>query len=330
MRSSHLPRCLFGDWNQSVLWAVDWVTREGSVADPTLSKAPVPGDRVDFRPELGAVDSSTGRSPIGQIGADGTGRFLLPPDQVLCLIPAGRPLRWAVGRGETWAVVNPGSALWLSTGTHGIWLGLDDGCDALIVGMRREALATWLESFRPGLAAGVREVVFGSGSQAQVPAPASIDEQIVPSFRQPPVEGPARAFWYESQVKALLALLCFVPARGGDEFFCSRQKRLARLRVARAKARLESRLDEPFDLNRLAAEVGCSASYLSRTFSATTGMTISHYLRKKRVERAAELLLSGRYNVGEVAAAVGYHSLSHFSKAFHQVKGCLPSKFEAA
>jgi len=196
--------------------------------------------------------------------------------------------------------------------------------------MRRKALAGWLESFRPGLAPELRALVFGEGTRAQVPAPASVAEQIVPAFRKPPVEGPARAFWYESQVKALLALLCFIPARGEDEFFCSRQKRLARSRVAKAKARLESRLDETFDLNRLAAEVGCSGSYLSRTFSMTTGMTISHYLRKKRVERAAELLLTGRYNVSEVAVEVGYQSLSHFSKAFHQVKGCLPSKFEAA
>jgi AraC-like DNA-binding protein len=323
MHSVHTPRRLFGDWNQSALWAADWVTEEGEVEGPTLSGAPL------ARPDFGATNGLRSRIQSGMAPSEGN-RLLLPPDQVVCLLPVGEPLHWSFGSEVEGGRVEPGHAVWLSTGPRGVWLGFDGGCDALLVGMRRDALADWLEAFRPGLAPAVRELLFGEGVQARVPAPAPVAGQIVPSFRKPPVQGAARAFWYESQVKALLALLCFLPAKGADEFFCSRQKRLARLRVAKAKTKLESRLDEPFDLNRLAAEVGCSASYLSRTFSATTGMTISHYLRKKRIERAAELLLSGRYNVSEVAVEVGYHSLSHFSKAFQVVKGCLPSKFEAA
>ena len=42
------------------------------------------------------------------------------------------------------------------------------------------------------------------------------------------------------------------------------------------------------------------------------------------MERAAELLRSGRYNVTEAATEVGYSSLSHFSKAFCETIGCCP------
>ena len=42
------------------------------------------------------------------------------------------------------------------------------------------------------------------------------------------------------------------------------------------------------------------------------------------MERAAELLRSGRYNVTEAATEVGYASLSHFSKAFCETIGCCP------
>jgi AraC-like DNA-binding protein len=59
-------------------------------------------------------------------------------------------------------------------------------------------------------------------------------------------------------------------------------------------------------------------------------MTISQYVRKLRIEAAAELIVSGKYNISEAAVEVGYQSLSHFSKAFQQVKGCLPSKYEVA
>lgn len=250
---------------------------------------------------------------------------------MICLVPVGRPFswRWTGGNGKG-GRVEPGRVAFLDTGSAEFVLEAEPTGDGLVVGMRHGAFGEMLEPFRPGLAAGIRDLVFGSLVEAEVEAHPEIASRVAPGFRESPVAGAARAFWFESQFKALVALLCFGPARGEGEFFCSRQKRLARVRVAKAKARLESRLDEAIDLNRLAAEVGCSASYLSRTFSTTTGMTISQHLRKRRIEKAAEMLVSGRYNVSEVAVEVGYQSLSHFSKAFQLEKGCLPSRYEAA
>jgi AraC-like DNA-binding protein len=52
-------------------------------------------------------------------------------------------------------------------------------------------------------------------------------------------------------------------------------------------------------------------------------MTIPQYVRQLRMNHAEELLRSGKHNVTEVAMAVGYSSLSHFSKAFSQTfKSC--------
>jgi len=211
-------------------------------------------------------------------------------------------------------------------------LSFSEGADAILLGMRHTLLGEMFESFRPGLEPGIRELIYAEGRNEPVPVPCHerVTGRIVPDLREPPVSGAARSFWYESQVKALLAFLCFVPAGTTGEFFCSRQKRLALSRVTRAQTFLENRLDETLDLQAIATAVGCSPFYLSRTFSATTGMTISQYVRKLRIEKAAELLVTGRYNVSEAAVEVGYQSLSHFSKAFQQVKGCLPSKYEAA
>jgi AraC-like DNA-binding protein len=66
---------------------------------------------------------------------------------------------------------------------------------------------------------------------------------------------------------------------------------------------------------------------LSRTFSAATGLTIPQYLRQLRLEKAAELLRSGKFNVTEAALEVGYSSLSHFSQAFHETFGCCPGLY---
>ncbi len=256
------------------------------------------------------------------------GFVALPRGQVIFVLPLDTPVQWRAG--DAVGSIDPGS-LGLFDTSRGLPCELAGGSrGGLLIGMRSSELVRMLEPFRPGLAAEVRDLLYGTCTRAVLPARPEILAQVIPALRDPAVSGVARAFWYESQFKSLLALSCFVPAKGESEFFCSRQKRLARVRVARAKARLNERLDDALDLNRLAAEVGCSASYLSRTFSATTGMTISQYLRKCRIEKAAGLLVTGRYNVSEVAVEVGYQSLSHFSKAFQQVKGCLPSRYEAA
>jgi AraC-like DNA-binding protein len=93
------------------------------------------------------------------------------------------------------------------------------------------------------------------------------------------------------------------------------------------KQALARGIESPPSLSQLGREVGCSPFYLSRLFSEHTGMTISRYLRNLRLERAAELLRRGRVNVTEAAMAVGYSSLSHFSKAFAEMFGVCPSVF---
>jgi AraC-like DNA-binding protein len=50
-------------------------------------------------------------------------------------------------------------------------------------------------------------------------------------------------------------------------------------------------------------------------------------LREIRLDRAAKLLRAGRSNVTQAAFAVGYQSLSHFSKAFWERFGCCPGLY---
>lgn len=151
-------------------------------------------------------------------------------------------------------------------------------------------------------------------------------EQIVASLLHPPVPQRARPLWYEAKVIELMASF-FFGGRRDDELFCDRQKRLARERVERVVVLLRKNLAEPLSLEEIGREVGCSAFHLSRTFSREMGMSIPQYLRRLRMERAGELLRSGKYNVTEAALEVGYSSLSHFSQAFCQTMGCCPGLY---
>jgi AraC-like DNA-binding protein len=153
-------------------------------------------------------------------------------------------------------------------------------------------------------------------------------QQVVSSLLHPPVAKAAQSLWYQSKALELMSHFLFTPK--DPEFFCMRQKRVARDRVERMKELLARDLANPPTLEMLGREVGCSPFYLSRSFSRVVGLTIPQYLRKLRMERAAELLRSGRYNVTEAATEVGYASLSHFSKAFCETIGCCPVLYPMA
>lgn len=152
-------------------------------------------------------------------------------------------------------------------------------------------------------------------------------EALVFQLREPPVSSGAQGLWFQSKALELAAQLFFTPEAARPELFCARQRRLARERVDAVKLILRETLQEPPPLEELARRVGCSPFYLSRTFSQHTGCTIPQHLRRVRMEQAAELLLSGGYNVTEAAFAVGYSSLGHFSKSFCEEIGCCPALF---
>ncbi|OGF51368.1 MAG: hypothetical protein A2044_02790 [Candidatus Firestonebacteria bacterium GWA2_43_8] len=71
-----------------------------------------------------------------------------------------------------------------------------------------------------------------------------------------------------------------------------------------------------------------SVSHFSRIFKKITGSTYNDYLKKIRIEKAAELLVQDIHkNIKEIANEVGYHDLRYFSKLFKKEKGSLPTKF---
>ncbi len=145
-------------------------------------------------------------------------------------------------------------------------------------------------------------------------------------FVEPPVPAPARETWYLGRVLEILAQTLF-PEEDPDELFCQRHQRSNRERIERVRFLVERDLENPPTLEMLAEEVGCSTFYLSRVFAQETGASIPKFLRLKRIEKAAELIRTGKMNVTEAAMTVGYASLSAFNKAFVEQMGCCPGLY---
>lgn len=58
------------------------------------------------------------------------------------------------------------------------------------------------------------------------------------------------------------------------------------------------------------------------------GMTPNEYLKKRRMEVAAQMLASGNANISEVAYKVGFSDPHYFSQAFKRYYGVTPRKYQ--
>lgn len=199
----------------------------------------------------------------------------------------------------------------------------------LTIEFSRSFLAAHLNELGRKLHPLVRAFVDGKPSPVGPAEPVRLtaaQQQLVEVLRQPPVFAAAQPLWYQCKVLEM-ALTFFMEQPKEEAQPTSRQSRNAQERVEQVLFLLNQNLAEPPSLEELGKKIGCSHFYLSRTFSNVTGQTIPQYLRRLRMEKAAQLLESGEYNVTEAAMEVGYNSPSHFSQAFHETFGCCPGLY---
>jgi AraC-like DNA-binding protein len=69
-----------------------------------------------------------------------------------------------------------------------------------------------------------------------------------------------------------------------------------------------------------------SSTKLKTKFKSVYGMKLYEYYNRNRLEKAKELLQSGRYSVKEVGLDIGFSNLSNFAKAFKKEFGILPNE----
>jgi signal transduction histidine kinase/DNA-binding response OmpR family regulator len=91
---------------------------------------------------------------------------------------------------------------------------------------------------------------------------------------------------------------------------------------------IEENIDsDTLDVNFLANKVSMSHSSLYRKIKALTNMTANEYIRKIRIQKAEELLVSGRYTVSEICYMVGMSSTNYFRRCFKEEFGMTPSDY---
>ena len=82
------------------------------------------------------------------------------------------------------------------------------------------------------------------------------------------------------------------------------------------------------DVTRITKMLYISRTKLYYKIKGLTGETPSNFFRTYKLNRAAELLKSGRYTIAEIADKTGFSTQSHFSVVFKKQFGVTPSDYK--
>ena len=88
---------------------------------------------------------------------------------------------------------------------------------------------------------------------------------------------------------------------------------------------VESNLDGEIDYKIAANLTCCSVSYFQRMFSFIADITLSEYIRRRRMTLAAFELQNSNIKIIDLAIKYGYESPDSFSRAFQNLQGMVPS-----
>lgn len=81
---------------------------------------------------------------------------------------------------------------------------------------------------------------------------------------------------------------------------------------------------------KIAAVFKINPEYVSKLFQRYSNCTFKEYIIHRRMEHAAQMLLSGKYSVDETAWQCGFKHTAYFIKTFRLYHGMTPGSFRAS
>lgn len=75
---------------------------------------------------------------------------------------------------------------------------------------------------------------------------------------------------------------------------------------------------------------GLSKTNLKVVFKRKTGSGVMEFFKRLKIDEAKKLIREGEYNFTQVAEALGYTSIHHFSRYFKRITGMTPSEYASS
>lgn len=92
---------------------------------------------------------------------------------------------------------------------------------------------------------------------------------------------------------------------------------------------IEAHLFSPVSIEELAQKTNLSVSSFKREFKKLYDNSPASYLKNKRLERAAELLLISGERISNIAFECGFNDLANFTKSFHDKYNTSPTHYRS-
>jgi len=90
---------------------------------------------------------------------------------------------------------------------------------------------------------------------------------------------------------------------------------------------LDDHIGDNVQLEDLAKLASVSRFHFARCFRISTGETPMGFLRRRRIERAMQLLERGDRSISDIAVELGFYDQSHFTRHFTRIVGTTPGRF---
>lgn len=121
---------------------------------------------------------------------------------------------------------------------------------------------------------------------------------------------------------AQLAALCDF----ADHVRENRKSKLSRT-AALCQNYIFNHLYEELSLEKLAEVADLNGSYLSQLFKKETGIAISDYIQRERIEEAKRLIEESGMTLSDIATRLQFNDQSYFTKVFKKYTGSTPKQF---
>ena len=97
--------------------------------------------------------------------------------------------------------------------------------------------------------------------------------------------------------------------------------------IRRAQQYISAHIREKLSVPHVARMVDVSPSYMTALFHKNLQISPAEYIRRMKIQESKQLIREGNMNFTEIAEALHYSTVHHFSRQFKDKFGITPSEY---
>jgi YesN/AraC family two-component response regulator len=126
---------------------------------------------------------------------------------------------------------------------------------------------------------------------------------------------------YQMKCQAIFALIL-------HKLIYEHQHSAGNSHVEAIKRYIVDHYEEKLTVSAIARAANMNSVYCGALFKRLEGRSITQFIQSVRINKAAALLHSGGYNIGEIADLTGFKDIYYFSNTFKRLMGVSPTSYK--